>query len=684
MAFDLASAQPLEEPKAKFDIATAGAVNAEQRSLPEQGVRAIERTGRAGLKGLYAMPGMIANVPAQLYNKVADFYDNMRAPRLQELVAGKQPGFRFADQTRFGEFLADRLGLAKPENAGERIAEDVAGGMVGAGGVVKAGEVASRSGNALVKRVGEVLKSSPGTQVASGATGSGAEGLVRETGGGPIAQGAAGVAGSFVPAIPAAAAEAVRRIYRGGEAGRQNMLGNIDAFEDAGAGTPTVGQATESRGNRAVESVLAKTPGGAGPMAAKAELETKGLGETVNNMATTLAGRTGAAPAGREIAGGIKDFTHEFRTKSGKLYDELDRFILPTTQVKVDNASATLKALTTATPGAESLSNQMINPKLASITEAMATDARNGYLPYGAVKDLRTRIGQMLGEPQLTTDIPRGELKKVYGALTKDMEAAATEAGPDAVLALKRANSFHRAGLKRIDDVLEPILNKGDPEHIFQAAISGTKEGATTISGVMKSLPSESKKVVAGTMLKRLGLATPGKQNELGEAFSTETFLTNWNKISPDAKRVLFAPLDPQMRSDLDQVAKVASNIREGSKVFANPSGSGQAVASNMTAGAFAISVLTGQWHAAAGIAGGVGGAWTQGKLMTNPAVVHWLTEATRAPMEQVPAQLNRLFQQSLYMRGDDRKETRAFVKAARTALQLGPEATQQSEEVKP
>jgi hypothetical protein len=43
---------------------------------------------------------------------------------------------------------------------------------------------------------------------------------------------------------------------------------------------------------------------------------------------------------------------------------------------------------------------------------------------------------------------------------------------------------------------------------------------------------------------------------------------------------VLFSPLSKEMTADLDKIAKVASNVREGSKVFANPSGTTQALAS--------------------------------------------------------------------------------------------------------
>jgi hypothetical protein len=590
-------------------------------------------------------------------------------------MVGDAVGLRSSDALRNA---LTKLGLPEPQNATERVVGDVASGMSGAGGMVKGGEVMAKAANPIVQRIGQVLSSGPASQVAAGATGAGAAGVTREKGGGPLAQLAAGVGGATVASLPSALAEGVKRLIRGGAAGQQRVADNIQTFEDAGVGTPTVGQATEARGSQALESVLAKTPGSAGTIAAKADQEAAGLGDKVGQMATVLSPRSGAEPAGRAITSGIKAFTSDFKKTSGKLYDEIDRFILPDSKVRVGETSKALDDLTKLMPGAENLSAQTVNPKITAIKEALASDAQHGTLPYAAVKELRSRIGKQLTDPDLVSDAPRAQLKQLYGALTKDLEVAAADAGPDAVQALKRANNFYRAGMKRVDDVLEPILNKGDPEKIFQAAISGTKEGSTTISGVMKSLPDESRKVVAATMLRRLGKATASKQDDLAEVFSPETFLTNWNKITPDSKRVLFSALPGSMRGDLDKIAQVASNMREGSKVFANPSGTTQGTASAMTAGGFVVSLLTGQFHAAAGIAGGVATAYGAGHLMTSPGFVHWLAKSTQVPVEQLPATLNQLFQASLYMKGAERKDVREFVKSAReAAASQGTGATQ-------
>jgi hypothetical protein len=62
--------------------------------------------------------------------------------------------------------------------------------------------------------------------------------------------------------------------------------------------------------------------------------------------------------------------------------------------------------------------------------------------------------------------------------------------------------------------------------------------------------------------------------------------------------------------------------------------------------------------------------------------VVHWLAEATKAPIEQLPAQLNQLFQQSLYMKADERREVRQFIKDAREGTSSKRKRCQQARAV--
>jgi predicted phage tail protein len=477
----------------------------------------------------------------------------------------------------------------------------------------------------------------------SGVAGAGASQVAAESGADPGTQAAAGLIGSVAPSgARYAAASGTKYLMRGGEQGRQQVAQNIQTFKDAGT-TPSIGQATENARNRATESLLTRTPGAAGRMSAKGEQQAAELGQNIDRLATKLAPKSSGEQAGRAITKGISGeggFVEQFKAKQESLYNELDKHIGKQQPVDVTNTKNALAALNASINGAENVSKFFKNAKIQGIEEALSKDVAltGGTLPYEAVKKLRTLVGREMADSGLMSDVPRSKWTAVYGALSGDLETAAKQSGADATAAFNRANNYTRVGMKRLE-VLDSVIDKaGGPESVFRAATSGTKEGATTLRSVMQSLPPDAQKTVSATVLRRMGRATSGKQDDLGEKFSTETFLTSWNTMSPQAKAVLFDRYGKGFRQDMDAVAKVTSNLRQGSAVYRNPSGTGQAVAQTSAGVAFLTSLFTGNAHVAGAIAGGVGAANLGARYMTNPRVVAWLAKSTRAPKSAIPA----------------------------------------------
>ncbi|MBX9848923.1 MAG: hypothetical protein K2X64_06485, partial [Rhodocyclaceae bacterium] len=195
---------------------------AQQRTLTEELGRQVGLTARGAVNGLASLPAMAADalITAPLNAGLA-LYDDLRAPTLSELVSGKKPGFRFPRQAAAIDKGMTQAGLPEPENAQERVVQDIVSGMAGTGGTIKAGQALANSGGALAKGIGETLAAGPKLQIASAASGAGAAGATRESGGSESSQVAAGVLGSLVPALaPAAGAAAARGVIRGGESGR--------------------------------------------------------------------------------------------------------------------------------------------------------------------------------------------------------------------------------------------------------------------------------------------------------------------------------------------------------------------------------------------------------------------------------------------------------------------------------
>ncbi len=258
----------------------------------------------------------------------------------------------------------------------------------------------------------------------------------------------------------------------------------------------------------------------------------------------------------------------------------------------------------------------------------------DGKLPYDALTKLRTLVGGEIDNYSLVDNVPRSKWKSLYSALSRDMEASI--ASPEAMRAWTRANNYYKLRVARAERIDRVINANGGPEDVFKAAMSGTKEGGTKIRAVMDSLPRDSQKAVTAAVIKRMGLARSGAQNAEGNVFSAATFLTKWNDISPEARKVLFNRYGSGFTQDMDRIARVADNIKTGAKVYANPPGTANRAAAMSYAVSVPLSIgqaaVTGSyWPIVATIGGGVA-ANVAARRLTNPRFVHWLARATERP----------------------------------------------------
>lgn len=547
-------------------------------------------------------------------------------------------------------YYADKMGLPAPANRTERISSDAGRALAGNAATLGMGGIASRL-DGLKGAVAQGFASNPILQGVSSLTGGTAASYAKEEGAGPVGQTIAGLSAGMAPAmIPAASSGLSRLMLRGGETGRQRVASNIDTFARAGT-VPSVGQATEGRVGRGIESGLSKYPGGAGVMNNAAERQAQQMGQRIDDMVAQGARGANSMTAGAAIVKGVtgeNGFIPSFKARAGQLYDVVGQYFPPQTPIAATNTQSYLTKATTPIAGAPNLSARLANKELDSLRQALDDDlmaqvnqAQQGMLPYEAIKALRTRIGEKIADAGISPDIPTAQLKRLYGALSQDINAAVQASGNrNAAQALSRADSFYKAGMKRIEQVSSVVERNGGTEKVFGAAMSGTRDGATTISAVMKSLDPEGQRMVASAVLRRMGKANPGNQNDLGEVFSSERFLTNWNTMDRSARGALFNRMGPEYVRNLDAIAKAASNIREGSKVFANPSGTSVGVAQMSAGAAFLYSLAKMDFGTAGIIAGSTAGANLSARLMTNPRFVNWLAKQTQVAPGAIESQL--------------------------------------------
>lgn len=496
--------------------------------------------------------------------------------------------------------------------------DDAASRMLHTGGVIAGGSVMPGA------RVAPIIAAAAGGALAS--EGARQVGL-------PNPDAYAGV-GAMLPAAAVQTAQAAKTAIA------DRVSSRMQSFKDAGA-EPSVGQATEFNFIQGFENLLSKFPGGQGVFRKFSERQQQDLGKT----ATT---GVSAEDAGRAIEQGIKG-EGGFLARSKATWQKLDDQLGARVGQYNIPPNATLKALdqlVAPVAGAEKTTGALVNPKIAEIRDNFMADVKGnlGGMPFEAVRNLRSRVGAMIDDA-LVSGIPGGQLKKLYGALSADLETGANAVG--AGKEFSRQNDFYRARMDRIENTLERVLGK-TPEDTFKRFMPTDANQVTTVRQTMRSLDPEQRKVVQQAVVDRLGRATPGKQDASGDVFSPDTFLTNWNKISDGAKAQIFS--DPAVRKNMDSLAAVTEDLRGGGKVFANPSGTAGAAAPLGLGYLFAkagvhlmMGDVAGAATNAATAAGLMGGATIGAKMLTSPKVVEWLAQYPKVSPEAAPLHLARL-----------------------------------------
>jgi len=557
--------------------------------------------------------------------------------------------------------LADVLGLPQAQTSGDRVLGDIGealtgtGLTLGAGGALNAGRAVAPTLTtaapapqvlpSLAEQAGTFLSAQPLLQAVSAAGGAGASGLARESGAGAGGQLAAALAGGLGPGIIRAGSAAALRGSVRGRSGDQ-MASTIRDFHALGT-TPSVGQASGSTSLQGVENLLAGAPTSSGVMSRFADRQGTEIAQNLGARARALSPDPSRQNAGMAIEQGVAAFKGDVRSQRKALYDAVDRAVPADTQVPLDNTRAALQRLTAVDLDAPTSSASLIPQQVTDLAANIASDlgGANGSnaLPYRTFKDLRSSLGDGIFDFTLTPDRGTAQLREVYRAMGDDIEAAVKAQGGEAPGALLRANAYYKRTQEELKQ-LERVVNKaGGPEKVYNAVMAGSSEGGTTVKRVMEALPEDGKKSLTAAVLNRMGRPTPGQAGLDAEQFSPGTFMTNWNRLSDEARRELFGHYGPGFAKDMDQIAKVADNIKSGSQVFANPSGSGSRAAAYTYGAALVASLMDVTGGTTGKLLVGGAGANVLARVLTNPRAVKWLARATVAPIGSVAGSLNSL-----------------------------------------
>ena len=361
------------------------------------------------------------------------------------------------------------------------------------------------------------------------------------------------------------------------------------------------------------------------------------MGEYATKLAGTLTGTEGKEQAGASVVKGVGTFVKDFSAKANDLYNALP--IDNSVKSQASNFNETMTKLGNDFADNPAFDDVFGTPFMAKVREALVQE--EGNLSFGTIKALRTKIGNKINSGQLLADADMGELKMLYGALSNDMEEIAfkNNAGKE----FTRANEFWKAGRQRIDDTLQPLVDKAVHSDVYKAVLSGSKDGAQKLRILKRSMPEENWNAVVGQHIRELGRAKPGAQDETGGLFSASTFMTNYNALDKNAKKVLFSGEKYRgLETAMSNLAKASDAIKDTSKM-ANPSGTAQRM--------MYFQLITGGLGGAVGGAEGAMGTMAAAtlapvavaKLVTSPKFINWLANGSKILPDGVSGHLGRL-----------------------------------------
>jgi len=429
---------------------------------------------------------------------------------------------------------------------------------------------------------------------------------------------------------------AKKTLSKGAQLARTSGDAIYKAFNRMGV-KPTAGAVTGSPTLQGIEQALSKLP-------ASSDVIGKEYGQLLDDMAQYaddlvrgISPKEGREEVGRSIKKGTQTFVKQFQSKAKILYDKVDAFIPPATRIKANNFGRQLDETLGQFANDPEFADVLTSPLFKQLQKAYDASAKSGGMAYSTLKALRTKIGAALDDRQLIGDVSQGELKQLYGAISDDLAVAAARAGPDALRAAERASMFWKAGRSRIDDILTPVVNKKQTQKIFQAAMSDAKSGGQTLRALKRSIPKNEWDDVVAQQIREMGRANPGVQDASGELFSPASFLTNFNKLSKGAKKVLFSGKQYKgLEKAIDDLVTVSAALKDVSKM-ANTSGTAQQLMyMNILTGGLggAYGSQRGEGNTFAGMVGGmavgVAAPWAIAKLITSPKFVGWLADSGR------------------------------------------------------
>lgn len=342
-------------------------------------------------------------------------------------------------------------------------------------------------------------------------------------------------------------------------------------------------------------------------------------------------GTSDAAAAGQGVREGVSEAIKSgpIKQKVEALYTNVDNLVDPTITAPMPNTQALAGSLNArrtnaALPGSKNV---------GELEEALSRPGMN----YEGVKDLRSYFGEMMnGAKEIPQGMSMGEVKQIYGALSKDMRLIIARAGGQDGL---KAYDVAEKAAKRWADVredLQRILNVQSEEGVFSKIVTaaGSKSSADIklLGRVRGAVGADRWNEVSAALIERLGRAPDG-------SFSPDRMLgpSGLGGLSEEGKRLLFRSTGQASHADaINDIATISKRFKQLNQ-YANPSGTGQTT----LGGAMGMGVVADPVTTAASFLGSLGLSAVLSRPASARSMAAWSKAYQKAATQPTPVNVN-------------------------------------------
>lgn len=439
-----------------------------------------------------------------------------------------------------------------------------------------------------------------------------------------------------------------KRVFGGGTKEAQKIVTQMKKYGIK----PSASVVTRDSGLGRLEAGLAQSPASASIIEKQTEEILSQTHAAVSKVISDIGQPKTPQGAGEVIKQAAESAAKRFGAKQNRIYEKAFDMIGEDTPVRVDAIKELRLSLMENLAGAPKSLKGSLGRAISEIDNIIA-DASEKGIPFKTLRQIRTNIGRDLDAPLLSgsTGAQNEAMKMVYGALTDDISRAAAGASDEAAKTLKQADILTKEWAQGPREVLNKIAKFDADEKAYRFALSSSRDGGTSLSRLRRNFKPEEWDTIAASVLDKLGDASAGAQNATGDVFSINAFVTNWNKLAPEAKDALLGgtryKAERQALEELTELMSLMKDVKRFSNT-SNTSGAIYALAGLNALGVSAGAMLTGDVEGGAkglGVTtiGTILAPRMAAKLITNPKFVSWLAEPAKQGVSSAATHIAKL-----------------------------------------